>query len=61
MDQKLKNEIQILVNNYKYGDFKKVLSIIRQNQIDLVVVGPEEPLVKGLVDYLNKNKFLLNL
>ena len=23
---KLKNEIQILVNNYKYGDFKKVLS-----------------------------------
>ena len=26
MDQKLKNEIQILVNNYKYGDFKKVLS-----------------------------------
>lgn len=37
-------------------DFKKVLNIIRQNQIDLVVVGPEEPLVKGLVDYLNKNK-----
>ena len=26
MDQKLRNEIQILVNNYKYGDFKKVLS-----------------------------------
>ena len=26
MDQKLKNEIQILINNYKYGDFKKVLS-----------------------------------
>lgn len=37
-------------------DFKKVLNIIRQNQIDLVVVGPEEPLVKGLVDYLSKNK-----
>ena len=37
-------------------DFKKVLNIIRQNQIDLVVVGPEEPLVKGLVDFLRKNK-----
>ena len=36
-------------------DFKKVLNILRKNQIDLVVVGPEEPLVKGLVDYLNKN------
>ena len=37
-------------------DFKKVLNIIKQNQIDLVVVGPEEPLVKGLVDFLRKNK-----
>ena len=37
-------------------DFKKILKIIRYNKIDLVVVGPEEPLVKGVVDFLKRNK-----
>ncbi len=37
-------------------DFKKILNLIRLYKIDLVVVGPEEPLVKGLVDFLQKNK-----
>ena len=36
-------------------DFKKILSLIKLNKIDLVIVGPEEPLVKGLADYLKKN------
>ena len=37
-------------------DFKKLLKFLKVYKIDLVVVGPEEPLVKGLVDYLIKNK-----
>jgi len=33
-------------------DFEAIRDFITSNNIDLVVVGPEEPLVKGLVDYL---------
>ena len=37
-------------------NFKKLLSVIKLYRIDLVVVGPELPLVKGIVDFLKKNK-----
>ena len=37
-------------------DFKKVLYFIKFYKIKLVIVGPEEPLVKGIVDFLKKNK-----
>jgi len=37
-------------------DFKRILKLIKFYKIDLVVVGPEEPLVNGIVDYLRKNK-----
>ena len=37
-------------------DFKKILKLIKVHKIDLVIVGPEEPLVKGIVDFLKKNK-----
>ena len=37
-------------------DFKKILKTIKSYEIDMVVVGPEEPLVKGIVNFLNKNK-----
>jgi phosphoribosylamine--glycine ligase len=37
-------------------NFKKLLSVINFYNINLVVVGPELPLVKGIVDFLTKNK-----
>ena len=37
-------------------NFNLLLKVLRINNISLVVIGPEEPLVKGLVDFLEKNK-----
>jgi phosphoribosylamine--glycine ligase len=36
------------------NEFDKVYKFINDNSIDLVVVGPEQPLVNGIVDYLEK-------
>ena len=35
-------------------DFDKVARFCRQNNVDLVVVGPEDPLAAGMVDHLAK-------
>ncbi len=38
------------------SNFKEILKLIKYYKIDLVIVGPEEPLVNGIVDFLKKNK-----
>ena len=40
--------------NLKISDFDKIRKFIQENKVDIVIVGPEQPLVDGIVDYLNK-------
>ena len=40
----------------KIDDFKSIKDFALKNRIDLVIVGPERPLVEGIVDYLKKYK-----
>ena len=37
-------------------DFYKVYNFLKDENVDLVIVGPEQPLVDGIVDYLDKKK-----
>ncbi len=46
---KIATNIDIDIN-----EFDKVYKFIDDNSIDLVVIGPEQPLVNGIVDYLEK-------
>ena len=40
----------------KYKIFLNLNKFLKSKKIYLVIVGPEEPLVNGLVDYLKKKK-----
>ena len=37
-------------------NFEKIKNFILEKKINLIIVGPEKPLVEGLVDYLEKFK-----
>lgn len=45
----------------KATDFDAIKSAVKEHCIDMVVVGPEEPLVKGIVDYFRQDEFLKNI
>ena len=36
------------------NDFESIKKFIIKNEIKLIIVGPEKPLVEGIVDYLEK-------
>ncbi len=42
-------------------DFPAIADLIRTRSIDLLIVGPEEPLVKGVVDYMRQQPDLAKL
>lgn len=37
-------------------DFEKIYNFVKTSNIDLVIVGPEQPLVDGIVDFLENKK-----
>jgi len=39
----------------KETDFSGLVAAVKQNEIDLTVVGPENPLLDGIVDYFQKH------
>ncbi len=40
--------------NLDISNFENIYKVIKEKKIDFVVVGPEEPLVNGIVDYMIK-------
>tara|TARA_Y100000748_G_scaffold304025_1_gene311366 strand:- start:3428 stop:4717 length:1290 start_codon:yes stop_codon:yes gene_type:complete len=47
--------------NLNPNDFEKVKDLVIEKNIGLVVVGPEEPLVNGIVDYFESQSELKNV
>ena len=44
--------------NIKADDFEAIKAFVLANQIDMVVVGPEDPLVKGVYDFFKQDPAL---
>lgn len=47
--------------NISVNDFEKLAELCTNENIDLVIVGPEEPLVKGLTDYFRASEKLASV
>ncbi len=43
------------------NDFSKIEELVKSKNIEMIIVGPEEPLVRGIVDYFKQNKDFSNL
>lgn len=48
------SQIAEIEPSIKPNEFEKIYNFIKQNKIDLVVVGPEQPSVEGIKDFLSK-------
>ena len=44
-------------HNYDISNQQEILKFCENNNIDIIFIGPEIPLVEGLADYLNRNNF----
>lgn len=51
-----KYAVSVVLNTSNHNE---ILSYCKNNEINLVVIGPEIPLVEGLVDFLNKYNILV--
>jgi phosphoribosylamine--glycine ligase len=47
--------------NIKVTDFPAIKTFVLNSHIDMVVVGPEDPLVKGIYDYFKEDPELKNI
>ena len=45
----------------KVDEFEKIKDFVINNKIDFLIVGPEKPLVEGIVNYLGQKSLHLNL
>ena len=45
----------------KADDFEAIKTFVIENSIDMVVVGPEDPLVKGVYDFFKNDEALKNI
>ena len=42
-------------------DFEKIKDLVIKEQIEMIIVGPEDPLVKGIYDFFNNDSDLQNI